>query len=60
MKINQIGNRYILDCEYEERKYPKEAGFKWDSEIKKWWTDDLEKCKKLDCKISLINNMDYK
>ena len=56
MKIVRVGNRYILECEYEERQYPKQAGFKWDSDIKKWWTDDYEKCKKLDCIVTLAKN----
>lgn len=47
IKLFQHGNRYILQCRYEEREIPKSRGFRWDPNIGSWWTNDISKAAKL-------------
>jgi hypothetical protein len=56
MQIVQVGLRYVIEGSdtYENKDLIKSIGFKWDSEIKKWWTDEFEKFKQLDCEMLLI------
>ena len=39
--------RFEFVCQYGEHYSAKKARFRWDPEIKRWWTDDPEKAAKL-------------
>ncbi len=39
--------RYEVLSEYEERRYPKAARFRWDAQARRWWTDDTQRAAKL-------------
>ena len=43
--IDEKHSRYIMECDYNQRRVPGRAGFKFDKETKKWYTDDIEKAK---------------
>jgi len=34
------GDRYVCRCDYDHREIPKQAGFRWDRDKKRWWTSD--------------------
>jgi len=36
------GGRFDMICHYDNRHIPKDAGFRWDPEVKRWYTDDPE------------------
>lgn len=40
--LHWSGSRWEFLCTYEQRETPKSAGFTFDGEAKKWWTDKLE------------------
>lgn len=40
MKITREGDRFIAISTFAEKAIPKQAGFRWDKEIKAWWTGD--------------------
>jgi len=41
------GKQFIWEGTYHDRHLPKEAGFRWDSLRRVWWTDDAEKAFRL-------------
>lgn len=44
MKLTQFSNNtYYVTCRYGEKASVKEAGFKWDSVKKQWYSDDIYK-----------------
>lgn len=47
MQLINENNRYIALSTFAEKDIPKGAGFRWDPETKKWWTDDVRKAQKL-------------
>ena len=49
MKLLYDEKERIFYCEsrYEERIVPKSAKFRWNPELKYWWTDSIEKAAKL-------------
>jgi hypothetical protein len=52
MKIVQVGNLYIVEnYKHTKRGQLIKAGFKWDAEIKKFFTNDIEKAKLIGCDI---------
>jgi hypothetical protein len=34
---------FVFICNYNDREIPKNAGFRWNAEKKRWWTDDKAK-----------------
>lgn len=42
MEICEREGRHIFVCKYEERQFPKQAGFHWDPERREWYTTDPE------------------
>jgi hypothetical protein len=52
MKIVQVGNLFIVEnYKHSKRGQLIKAGFKWDDEIKKFFTNDIEKAKLIGCDI---------
>jgi hypothetical protein len=52
MKIVQVGDRYIVEnYKHTKRGQLIKAGFKRDAEIKKFFTNDIEKAKLIGCDI---------
>ena len=55
MKVYRVGDRYLLECDYEDRKIPGSNGWRFDRDTKIWWTDNInnvKKIKKYNIKIS--------
>ena len=44
---NNLKNRFEFICKFEERNIPKSASFRWDSESKRWWTEDKNNASKI-------------
>jgi SWI/SNF-related matrix-associated actin-dependent regulator 1 of chromatin subfamily A len=40
MRVMRDGTRYVAVSTYDERELPKAAGFRWDRELRRWWTSD--------------------
>lgn len=40
-------NLFYLKSTFDERLIPKDAGFRWDSKSKYWWTKDIKKAEQL-------------
>ena len=45
--FHETRERYEFVCEYGEHYPAKNARFRWDPDVKRWWTDDIEKALKL-------------
>lgn len=43
MRLKRDGERYVLECSFDERFEPKSARFRWDPATKAWWTDDKKR-----------------
>ncbi len=39
MKLYYQDKMFFCECSFQEKDYPKKAGFKWNKEIKKWFTE---------------------
>ena len=39
MKLYYQDKMFFCECSFQEKDYPKKAGFKWNKEIKKWYTE---------------------
>ena len=39
MKLYYQNKMFFCECSFQEKDYPKKAGFKWNKEIKKWYTE---------------------
>ena len=44
---HETRKRYEFLCEYGEHYPAKKSRFRWDPDMKRWWTDDPEKASKL-------------
>ena len=42
MRLTFKHDRFELKCTYHERHIPREAGLRWDSYARTWWTQDIE------------------
>ena len=57
--------QYRLHSSYEERAFPKAAGFRWDPVRKQWWTEDRNAAAKLadaaddTCRVDLLALRDH-
>ena len=40
MKLYYQDKMFFCECSFQEKDYPKKAGFKWNKEIKKWYTEN--------------------
>lgn len=40
MQLRHDGTRWVAACEYVERDAPKGAGFRWDRDARRWFTQD--------------------
>jgi SNF2 family DNA or RNA helicase len=47
MELVKVAHKFMAISSFDERFIPKEAGFRWDPDLKKWWTDDKQKAMKL-------------
>lgn len=47
MIISHEGGRYWATSTFAEREPLKAAGFRWDRDAKRWWTDDAQRAAKL-------------
>src|SRR5262245_43881566 len=47
MKLIKQDNRWVLESSFEERQFPKQAGFRWNPQGKVWWTDRKENAARL-------------
>ena len=47
MYIDFVDNVFFADSVYAEKDDLRGAGFRWNAEKKKWWTDNAENAKKL-------------
>ncbi|MGH7289605.1 MAG: SNF2-related protein, partial [Myxococcota bacterium] len=47
MKLILDGDRWIFQCQYNEREVARAAGFRWDAARKIWWTGEALKAAKL-------------
>ena len=61
MELHFTDGIFVAKSSYEERLIPKQAGFRWNPQTKKWWTDSEAKAAKLadyavgDCQDKLLN-----
>ena len=47
MKLITRQDTFVAVSDYSERAMPKEAGFRWDPALKRWWTNDPERAVRL-------------
>ena len=47
VRLYHTGDRFEVRSSYDERGEVKEAGFRWDPGIRRWWTDRPERARKL-------------
>ena len=47
MLIKKSENRWVAESTYQEKDILKAARWRWNPDIKKWWTDDRDKAAKL-------------
>ena len=47
MLLTRQNDRYEAITTFDERSAPKEAGFRWDPALKRWWTPDVERAERL-------------
>ena len=47
MQITKKGTQFIADSTFQEKDILKAARWRWNPDIKKWWTDDVAKAAKL-------------
>ena len=47
MKLLRSGDRYILECKFEEKEVAKAAGFRWDPSSRRWYTVDPARAAKV-------------
>jgi SNF2 family DNA or RNA helicase len=38
--VEQVGNKFFARCTFEQKDIVKAAGFRWNPQVKKWYTDD--------------------
>ncbi len=43
MRLEKKGPRFVCVSSYDEKEIPKAAKFRWDPDVKQWWTDDPKK-----------------
>jgi SWI/SNF-related matrix-associated actin-dependent regulator 1 of chromatin subfamily A len=43
MRLVKDHDIWVAVCRYDEKDIPKQAGFRWDSALKRWWTKDKNK-----------------
>lgn len=60
MKLTRDGGVYVLESTFAEREAPKQAGFRWDPQQRRWWTNDPDRAARLaeygddDCRDDLL------
>lgn len=47
MKVSYVRGKFIIHSTYAERDIPKQTGFKWDENVKRWSTEDYHIAQKL-------------
>ena len=47
MNIFRVGEKFVASSRYHEKDILKQAGFRWDNQLKYWWTDSLDAVSKV-------------
>lgn len=47
MKVSYVNGKFIAHCTYAEKDIPKEVGFRWDTELRRWATEEYHIVQKL-------------
>lgn len=47
MRLYKESQKWLTESSFEERHIPKSAGFRWDPAARTWWTDDINKARRL-------------
>ena len=47
MRLYKQDRKWLTESSYQEKHIPKAAGFRWDPAARTWWTDDINKARRL-------------